>query len=345
MNVVSLRKKLLAGEAPDEPVNLKDTQIEALAATVPAITIYNPNAYQYYFPVAGVYMHVQYWPGGLSVHGRSSGTLQKVDREDDRLYFEDGTRKYVTTADGQPLVFPIQHQMVPHAATESKEVAQAALWVSRKPYRVRFSGYESIYTRGAPKSDFGRPKQLSIFDGDYKSLYLELVPIEPGRGLHWSPDGALKEAIENGEYNPEKETIDEFETRLREDAQARHAAWEQRYEFQRFCKESPVEQYNRTVDQFNKDIDECKKFLKMATILRRQMREHPERFRRRTHVKAQNMKEGNRIKTSELFRGKLALESMKEKRHDDLNGGRLGFENKKPRVAWAVSKAAGEWQD
>ena len=306
MNVVSMKKKLLAGEHPGD-ARLTDKQIRYLAATVPCVKIHNSNACQYYFPDAGVYLQVIFHGGYRGSY--TEGSLFKVPHDYGKFYYEDGTRKYLLDEKLKPVVFryPAESQ----AIAETLIKAQTILWLEKKPYHVKIEGYETVHKKGWPRDkNYGTYKtSLHFRDGDFESVYLVLDEIY----THHGHGGVLKEAIVNGEYDG-SESPREFEERITNKAQRDHEAWEYKYNFEQFLKGNPIEQINKAIEEFNGDINMYKKFLKMATELRRKMKANPGWFR-----KIKKVKKDAGFKNSYLYRQKIHITETRSARRKMVN--------------------------
>jgi len=305
MNVVSMKKKLLEGEFPGNTGNsikLTEKQIKYLAATVPCVRIHDKNTTQYYFPEASTYLAVHYY-GGM---GRCdiNGSLYKVSHDDPLFQYEDGIRKFPINKDKKPLVFnyPKGHSEIDQLSS----ALQRALWLNKMPYEVKIEGYESIFKKGWPKNtNFGGLKtSLSIPDGDFETVYLthEEIFTRHGHGSY------LKEAILNGEFDG-SESVEGFEERVTDKAQKSHEAITYRLKFEQFIKNGPLQEINKDIEIFNDEIDTYKKFLKMATELRRMMKKNPELFK-----KAKKLETNHGMKSSSLFNEMMCIDIRKKAR-------------------------------
>lgn len=271
MNVITMRKSLRAGQYPDPQANsidLNSSQLHHLEATVPCVKMADDsNNIVLYFPEAGAVAKT-WLTHGISLHSEYRGTLLKGAT--DVPVYEDGTPHYVTEKGSHlPIVF--EYATLAKAA---QEATQKTLWVNRRPYRVRLEGYESVHEKGWPKDNQygGRDKiSLSVWDGDFKSVYLSIEPI-PLKGDGGSHE--LNLAVANGEYDG-SETLDAFLERIKQRFADRMALLNRHIEFKRFARYEPRKTLAKAIKDHNKSIDDCKVFLKLATRLRRHMRQNP----------------------------------------------------------------------
>lgn len=329
MNIVSIKKMLLEGKAPEKEINLTDKQIRYLAATVPCIKIWNPNATQYYFPGAKTYLQVTF-RGNFSYYN-TSGLLFKISDNDDRLFLEPGVCSYVRLQSGEPAVFNIQDFM----GRILLEQVQKNLWLNKKPYYVRIDGYESIHTRGWPNDErFGHPKSmLSVRDGDYKSYFLTLQTIH--QDGNWGDDvgRSLKEAILKGEYTGQC-SPDEFSSDIHKRTANIKRNIEREFQFRDFVKNDPVKSINKTIAENNEEIDKINTLLKMATEIRRLMKKNPGWFR-----KIQTIHQNHGLKSSQLFREMESIKGLKDLRYNLLNDEHITDYSKRKRRWWAIRDA------
>ena len=302
MNVIQIRNMLREGKSPcnGKQVHLKEKQIETLAATVPNIKIYNPNCTKYYFPEAGVFLSTQYYPGGIRSSGNTSGILFDMAPDHKALFHEDGTPKFVADDKGMPVVASMGDY------SRMNAVYQMSLWLDRKPYRVRVEGYTSKYDK-CPRTDYGSAKRVTVFDGDYKDVYFSIEP------FHRDNSG-VSQAIIDGGYDGSVIPV-MFEERIQDVARKERERFEYMYNFKKFVRGNPVEKYNEAVARFNEDIETCEKFLKMARELKKDMKSGSDLFE-----KLPALKDAAGMKSSELYRNKLALEQRAERRDGILNG-------------------------
>jgi len=304
MNVVSIKKKLLEGEFPGQPgatLKLTETQIKYLAATVPCVRIHDKNTTQYYFPEASTYLAVHFY-GGMG-RCQINGNLFQVSHDDPLFQYEDGIRKFPINDNKKPLIFNYfsrDHLKI----NQLSSALQRALWLNKKPYNVKIEGYGSIHKKGWPKNTkFGGLKtSLSISDGDFETVYLihEEIFTQHGHGSY------LKEAILNGEFDG-SESVEGFEERITDKAQKSHEDITYRLEFEQFVKNGPLQEINKGIENYNDEIDTYKKFLKMATELRRIMKKNSELFK-----KAKKLGTNHGMKSSSLF-NKMKCIEIREK--------------------------------
>lgn len=310
MNVVQMKNKLLAGEFPgneNETIRLNDSQIHYLAATVPSVKIYNTNATQYYFPKAKTYLQVIF--NAHYKNYNTEGNLFKIDDNYDRLYYKDGIKKFVVDDKNNPVIFKLYDMKM----LVTIKNLQATLWMQRKPYWIKTAGYKSIHNKGWPKNEWGTKKtSLSIHNGDFESVYLDLEEISP-HYTDWE-NSLLKEAILNGEYKLNQKP-DDFENKIRDRARKQKEKWELKRDFQNFVKSDKIETFNKDVENFNEEIENCKKILKLATELRKIMKANPGWFKK---IKRINNNHG--LKTSQLYRQKYKLTLLKKARRELLFG-------------------------
>jgi len=311
MNVVSIKKKLLEGKFPGQPgatLNLNDKQIKYLVATVPCVKIYNKNATQYYFIEAGTYLQVHFY-GGMGRY-TTNGSMFEVSYDYAPLKYEDGIRKFPINEDKKPLIFKIHERTKAH---QLGLVLQRALWLNKMPYEISIDGYGSVHKKGWPKNTqfglySGLKTSLSINDNDYETIYL----IHDDLPSNHQGDG-LKEAILNGEFDG-SEAPDVFRERISKKAQEEHKALKHRLEFENFVRKDPLQQINDGIKNYNDEIDTYKKFLKMATVLRKKMKENPGWFK-----KVKKVRKDHGQKNSTLFKETERIKAIMENRHNTID--------------------------
>ena len=308
-SVAQLRKLLRENNLPlaeGESIDLNDKQIEHLKVTVPCVKLnHSSSSFLYYFVDAGICMETHY-----SSYGGTSGRLYRMAPDDPKLFYEDGTRKYVADESGIPETF--SYGM--HGLRVRINELEQQLWLACKPYRVRIDGYESKHKTGVPKTDYGHSKTLKIQE-DYESCYLSVEPISHNRMRE-----ALDIAISSGEFK-EGMSVDKFETDIHRKENLERQQIETKYEFRHFIKEGAVEQYNKNVDAFNETIDHIDTFFKIARQLKKIVKENPLYFTRLD-------KADPKAKHSQLFRAKEEIKALKSQRYTLLNEGdhtRLGW--------------------
>lgn len=312
MNVTSIRKSLQAGEWPAEgrdSLHLNGKQIHHLEATVPCVKMISSTGNStFYFPDSGASL-TTWLTHGISLHSDYVGDLHR-GADDQIPCYEDGTSHYVASPGGpKPMVYTVYH-----AAQASAEAYTGNLWLARKPYKARVEGYESVHTKGWPKDQrfgLGRDKiSLHVHDGDFKSYYLAVSPLANNGGMDWVGSD-LAAAIKRGEFDG-SETPSEFADRLAEETAERQRRIERKLEFERFIRYDPMDEVRKAVDAHNQSLDAAKAFLRMATKLRRHMKQNPGWYK-----KAKVPAKGHR--NSELFKFMEQLkESDRQRRESDV---------------------------
>lgn len=302
MNVTSIRKSLRDGEWPAEgrdSLHLNGSQIHHLEATVPCVKMISSTGNStFYFPDSGASL-TTWLTHGISLHSEWRGTLLK-GANDQIPSYEDGTSHYVASpASPRPMVYTVLH-----AAQVSADAYTGNLWLARKPYAVRVEGYESVHTKGWPKDQrfgLGREKiSLHVHDGDFKSYYLAISPLVHKGGTDWARMD-LAAAIKRGEFDG-SESPAEFADRLAEETAEKQRRIDRKLEFERFVRYDPEAEVKKAVDAHNQSLDAAKAFLRMATRLRRHMKQNPGWYKR-----AKVPGKGHR--NSELFK---FMEQLKE---------------------------------
>ena len=317
-SVVQLRKLLREKNlnlAEGESIDLYEKQVEHLKVTVPCVKFGRSNSSFYYFVDAGICMGVDY-------HGSTSGRLYRMTPDDPKLFYEDGTRRYVADESGVPEVFSYAgHDLKLRIRIEELE---QQLWLARKPYRVKIDGYESRHKSGVPKSDYGYSKTLKIQE-DYESCYLSIEPIS-----HDRMQEALDVAISSGEFK-EGMSVAEFKEGIYRKESLKRSQIETRYEFQRFVKEGAVEQHDKAVDAFNETIDHIDTFMDIARQLKKLVKENPSSFIRQS-------KTDTTLKHSQMFRSMKEIQALKAQRYSLLNEG----DGTSRRLGWILEAAVKE---